>query len=213
MKRSDVGVIILGSQEERHGLLPTDSDTKLAAYVAFYGAAKTGSKLVGTVNSAAEYDYIKHGRHFPAVAVLHDLKSIIENAWERLGITKFVVVNGHGGNKLIAEHLPQLAEQLDVIIAFNNVVVKLQGAHAASGECSMAVATGVVEESDLKGQDDFARFPEVGFVGMKHAHVNLKIKELAEETVKTGVIVDVALGIQLLNQAIGDVVKTINNLD
>jgi 2-amino-5-formylamino-6-ribosylaminopyrimidin-4(3H)-one 5'-monophosphate deformylase len=213
MNRSDVGVIILGSQEERHGLLPTDTDTKLAAYVSFYAAAHSKAKLVGIINSAAEYSYIKHGQHFPTVTVIHDLKSIIENARDRLEITKFVVVNGHGGNKLIAEYLPTLAEQLGVKIAFNKSIVKVQGAHAASGECSMAVAAGVAKASDLMGQDDFDRFPEVGFIGMKQTHVKLTIKDLAEKTIKTGVTVDVALGKQLLSKAIDDVVKTINNLE
>jgi 2-amino-5-formylamino-6-ribosylaminopyrimidin-4(3H)-one 5'-monophosphate deformylase len=213
MNRSDVGVIILGSQEERHGLLPTDTDTKLAAYVSFHAAAHTKAKLVGIINSAVEYSYIKHGRHFPAVTVIHDLKSIIENALDRPNITKFVVVNGHGGNKLIAEYLPNLAEELGVKIVFNKSIVKVQGAHAASGECSMAVVAGLAKASDLKGQDDFDRFPEVGFVGMKQTHVNLTIKDLAEKTIETGVSVDIELGKHLLKKAIDDVVKTIKSLE
>jgi 2-amino-5-formylamino-6-ribosylaminopyrimidin-4(3H)-one 5'-monophosphate deformylase len=212
MNRSDVGVIILGSQEERHGLLPEDTDTKLAAHVVFHAAVRTKAKLVGTINSAAEYSYIKHGRHFPAIIVIHDLKNIIENARERLALTKFVVVNGHGGNKLIVVHLSKLAEQLDVKIAFNNAIAMLEGAHAASGECSMAVVAGLAESTELKDQNNFAQFPEVGFVGMKQAHVNLKIKELAKKTIKTGVGVDLELGRQLLSQAIDDVVKTIKNI-
>lgn len=212
MNCADVGIVILGSQEERHGLLPTDTDTKLAAYVAFKAAATTGAKLVGTVNSAAEYNYIKHGRHVSPAIVLHDLQYILENAIERLGIKRFVIVNGHGGNKLIAEHLPKLAEQLEAKIIINSAIVKLEGAHAASGECSMAVAAGLVKALDLKNQNDFERFPEVGFVGMLGAHVNPKIKELAEKTAKEGIIVDVEIGKRLLSEAIDDVVKTIKNL-
>ncbi|GBE19106.1 creatinine amidohydrolase [archaeon BMS3Abin16] len=212
MNRSDVGIVILGSQNERHGLLPPDTDTKLAAYVALHGAAKTCAKLVGTVNSAAEYDYIKHGRHFPTPVVVHDLKCVVENAIERLETRKFVVVNGHGGNKLISKHVSELAEHLDVKIAFNNVIVRLEGAHAASGECSMAVAAGLAEASELKGQGDFERFPEVGFVGLREVHVNTKIKELAEKTEREGVTVDVELGIKLLNLAVADVVKMIESI-
>jgi len=212
MKLSDVGVIILGSQEERHGLLPPDTDTKLAAYVTFQAAAKTGATLVGIINTAAEYDYVKHGRHFPIPVVVNELKGIIENAIERLEITKFVVVNGHGGNKLIANNVPELAENLAVSITFNNSIIELEGAHAASGECSMAVAAGLLHASELKDQDDFERFPEVGFVGLREAHVNVKIKEQAEKTKREGITVDVERGKELLKKAIDDVVKTIESI-
>lgn len=204
---SDVGIVVLGSQEERHGLLPADTDTKLAAHVAFKAAAQTGAKLVGIVNSAAEYDYIKHGRHFSIPVVVHDLKCVVETAIERLGIEKFVVVNGHGGNTLIAGHLPKLAEQLDVKIAFNNAIARFEGAHAGSGECSMAVAADVVGIANLAGQDNFEKYPEVGFVAMREAHVNPKIKKLAEKTADEGVQVDIELGRRLLKKAIDDVIS------
>ncbi len=212
MNRSDVGVIILGSQEERHGLLPLDTDTKLAAHVAFKAAAQTGAKLVGIVNSAAEYGYLKHGRHFPPAIVMHDLKAVVENARERLEIKKFVVVNGHGGNKLIAEHLPKLAKQLEVKIALSNAIVKLEGAHAGSGECSMAVAAGVVDIANLAGQDNSEKYPEVGFVAMREAHVNPKIKKLAEKTADEGVHVDIELGRRLLKKAILDTISIVQSM-
>lgn len=207
-----VGLIVLGSQEERHGLLPEDIDTKLAAHVALKAAALTGAKLVGIINSATEHEYIKHGRHTHKVVVIQDLASIVENAIERLGISRFVIVNGHGGNKPIVNYLPEIEKNLEAKIKFNSKVIEFEGAHAASGECSMAAAAELADPKDLAGQDDFERFPEVGFVGMKEAHVNEKLRELACETEKGGVIIDVSLGQQLLEKAVDDVVNTINRI-
>jgi 2-amino-5-formylamino-6-ribosylaminopyrimidin-4(3H)-one 5'-monophosphate deformylase len=227
MSRNQVGVIILGSQDEKHGLLPKDIDTKLATYVALYAGALTDAKLVGIVNSAAEFEYIRHGRHhhlsaeFEYIrhgrhhhlsAVLYDLKRIIENAVQRLMIKRFVVVNGHGGNTLIVNHLPELEKSLGVTIIFNNIILELEGAHAGQQECSMASAAGLVDNSKLDGQEDFQRFPEVGFVGMVEAHQNKKIKMQAEKTVKEGVKVDLKLGKKLLGKAIEDVVTQIKSL-
>jgi 2-amino-5-formylamino-6-ribosylaminopyrimidin-4(3H)-one 5'-monophosphate deformylase len=212
MSRNQVGVIILGSQDEKHGLLPKDIDTKLATYVALYAGALTDAKLVGIVNSAAEFEYIRHGRHHHLSAVLYDLKRIIENAVQRLMIKRFVVVNGHGGNTLIVNHLPELEKSLGVTIIFNNIILELEGAHAGQQECSMASAAGLVDNSKLDGQEDFQRFPEVGFVGMVEAHQNKKIKMQAEKTVKEGVKVDLKLGKKLLGKAIEDVVTQIKSL-
>ncbi len=210
-KAKDVGIIVMGSQEERHGLLPEDIDTKIALYVASSAAARCGAKLVGIVNSAYEYEYLKHGKHHSLAAVVKDLQMIIVNSFERLGIKKFVIVNGHGGNLQVSDHLTGLGQVTDAEILFNNKVVELEGAHAASKECSMAVAAALVEESSLEMQGDFERFPEVGFVGFKEAHVNEEIKGLSEKTKKEGVRVNTELGLKLLEEAISSVVDSINS--
>jgi 2-amino-5-formylamino-6-ribosylaminopyrimidin-4(3H)-one 5'-monophosphate deformylase len=212
MSDQDVGLIVLGSQEEIHGLLPVDTDTKIAAYVAFKASVITEAKLVGIVNSATEYEYLKHGKHVHVAVAVNDLKGIIENAVERLGIKRFVIVNGHGGNMLIVEHLHSLEKMLGVKIVFNNRIVELEGGHAATEECSMAAAIGAIDDSILKGQNDFTRFPEVGFVGLKEAHVNKSIKDLAEKTKNEGVRIELDLGKKLLEQAVEDIVATITNL-
>ena len=212
MIREDVGIVILGSQDERHGLLPKDTDTKIATYVAFKAASLTGAKLVGIVNSAAEHEYIRHGRHHTPAIVLLDIKRIIENSRERLGIKKFIIVNGHGGNKLVLKHLPEIEGALAVDIAFNNKLIELEGAHAATEECSMAVAAGLVSPKGLRGQGDFERFPEVGFVGMKEAHVDKVLKRLALKTEKEGVKVDVNLGLKLLEKAVSSLVDSIKEM-
>ena len=209
MIREDVGIVILGSQDERHGLLPKDTDTKIATYVAFKAASQTRAKLVGIVNSAAEHEYIRHGRHHTPAIVLLDIKRIIENSRERLGIKKFVIVNGHGGNKLILKYMPEIEGALSVDIAFNNKLIELEGAHAASNECSMAAAASLANSAELTGQGDFKRFPEVGFVGMKEAHVDEVLKRLALKTEQVGVKVDVNLGRRLLEKAVSDIVDEI----
>jgi 2-amino-5-formylamino-6-ribosylaminopyrimidin-4(3H)-one 5'-monophosphate deformylase len=209
MNQRRVGVIVHGSQEEKHGLLPVDTDTKLAAYVSLKAASKTGAILVGIINSASEFEYIKHGLHHHPSIVINDLKAIIENAVERLDIKNFVIVNGHGGNKLIFKHIPQLENILNVRIVINNKIVELEGAHAATNECSMAVAADLIESIELEGQDNLEKFPEVGFVGITDAHTNPRIKENAKKTVEDGVKVDIEYGKTLLNKVINDVVDTI----
>lgn len=209
MSQKRVGVIVLGSQEEKHGLLPVDTDTKLAVYVSLKAASKTGAKLVGIINSASEFECIKHGLHHHPSIVVNDLKAIMENVVERLGIKKFVIVNGHGGNTLIFKHVPQLEKMLNVRIFINNKIVELEEAHAATNECSMAVAADLIDSIQLEGQDNFKKYPEVGFIGMTVAHTNPRIKELAYKTMEEGVIVDIEHGKTLLNKAINDVVDTI----
>ncbi len=212
MQARDVGVIVIGSQKEKHGLLPEDTDTKIALYVAFKAAALTGAKFVGVINTASEHPYVKHGVHHSIPAVLHDLKSIVEGTAERLGIRRFVLVNGHGGNKLILEHIKDLEKALGVRITFDNSIVELEGAHAASEECSIAAAIGIATPEALKGQGDFKMHPEVGFVGLKEAHINKKIKALAKETEQKGVTVDVELGRLLVEKIIQKVSVTITNM-
>ncbi len=212
MNSPEVGLIVLGSQDERHGLLPTDTDTKLALHVAFVASKKTGARIVGVMNSAAEHDYLEHGRHQPVAAVLTDLKRIIENAKDRLGIERFILVNGHGGNKLLKKHLPELEKTLDVRISFNNSLIEVEGGHAATEECSMAAASGLAEKSILKNQGDFKRYPEVGFVGMTRSHQNKRIKEMSQKIRREGVYVDVDLGRRLLDKAVSGLVEEINSV-
>jgi len=208
----DTGIIVLGSQRERHGLLPEDTDTKIAACIAFKAAAAlTGAKIVGLVNSATEHDYLNHGTHHMVSTVLEDLSVILKNSVERLGITRFIIVNGHGGNKLLIPHISKLESTLDVKIFFNNSIIDLEGAHAASGECSIAVAAGICSKESLVGQDDFKQYPEVGFIGLKKAHVNESIKKLAEQTKIEGIKIDVKLGKKLLKKAVNSVVHDIQN--
>jgi 2-amino-5-formylamino-6-ribosylaminopyrimidin-4(3H)-one 5'-monophosphate deformylase len=207
----DIGIIVLGSQLENHGaVLPTDTDTKIAMYVAIQAGVKTGAKLVGIVNPACEYEYIKHGKHFPVNTVLDDLRNVVKNAISRLGIHKFIIVNGHGGNKLIFDGLKRIEDELNVKIKFNNSLVDLEGAHAGTGEVSIGAVIGIADESKLKEHIDFERYPEVGFVGLKEAHVNEKIREMAREVKREGVKIDKMLGERLVKEAVESIVRDIN---
>lgn len=213
MTSEDLGLIILGSQQEKHGLLPLDTDTLLASYVALKAAFLTGAKLVGIVNSATEYPYLHHGRHHTVEAALKDLEWVIKNSIERLGIRAFLIINGHGGNKLIKDSLPRLEKEHGVTIGFYNEIVKLEGPHAASNECSMAVAAGFSEEEKLIRQDDFKKYPEVGFVGLKEAlEADPKLRSMAQETLIKGIKIDPIKGEELLELAVKRAVKKIQEI-
>jgi len=208
MNANGTGLVILGSQDERHGRLPRDIDTKLAAHVALKASARTGARLVGIVNKACEQKQLNHGRHFQPEEVLKELEEILWNAREALGIQAYVIVNGHGGNKLIETSLPELERRLEVRIILNSSIVELEGAHAGSGECSMAVAAGLAQEEELRDQGDFERYPEVGFVGMEKL-CSKTLTLLAEKTRREGVRINVEDGERLIELAVQKVVADI----
>ena len=69
-----VGILALGSHEERHGAaLPPDTDAKLASHVALEAAKRTGVEFLGTLYSSYELPYIDTGRH-------HDARTVAERA-------------------------------------------------------------------------------------------------------------------------------------
>ncbi len=210
-----IGVIALGSHRENHGsMLPIDTDSKIAANVSLKVATDTGATYLGIFYAATEYDYVKHGIHLEYKKLIN--KQIIpqlKNAKNELGITKVVIVNGHGGNNLVIPEIDYIANECDLEVVFNNSIIENEGPHACSGELSMAKVLGFIDEEKFIQHNDFKLNPEVGMVGLKQARENNSIidKE-AEKIEENGFEIDVDFGKQLLNDAYNSIIEDIKKL-
>ncbi|MFQ6129763.1 MAG: 2-amino-5-formylamino-6-ribosylaminopyrimidin-4(3H)-one 5'-monophosphate deformylase [Candidatus Hadarchaeaceae archaeon] len=214
MDLSEVGILALGSHDERHGAaLPPDTDAKLASHVASEAAKRTGARFIGAIHSSYELPGIDTGRHQTLEQVLEELRRTLLNAKRAFGISAALLVNGHGGNKPLRERLPALEKELGMPIFFNNTLIELEGPHAATGELSMGAVIGIVDASKIVEQTDFERHPEVGFVGLKEARKRYAwAEQQAREVEKLGIRVDKFLGEKLLECAITDVITDVRKL-
>jgi len=210
-----VGILALGSPEERHGAaLPLDTDARLASHVASEVAKRTGARFIGAIHSAYEFPGIDTGRHQSLEQVLGELREALLNAKREFGISAAVLVNGHGGNKPLRERLSSLENELSIPIIFNNTLIKLEGPHAATGELSMGAAIGITDASKIAEHADFERHPEVGFVGLKEARKRYAwVEQQAQEVERVGLRIDKFLGEKLLEFAIIDVINDIRELE
>lgn len=214
MDLDNVGILALGSHEERHGAaLPLDTDAKLASYVAQEATKRAGAKFIGILYSSHELPGIDTGKHQPLEKVLEELRTVLHNAKSSLGVKAAVLVNGHGGNEPLREQLHALEEELGMRLIFNNTLIDLEGPHAATGELSMGAAVGIVDFPKMVEHADFARHPEVGFVGLREVRRRYDWAERqAREVEKSGVRVDKFLGEKLLECAIVDVINEVQEL-
>jgi 2-amino-5-formylamino-6-ribosylaminopyrimidin-4(3H)-one 5'-monophosphate deformylase len=207
-----VGLLALGSHLENHGAaLPIDTDSKIAAHLALQASLRTGAKFLGILYAAAEYSYVKHGKHVtPPDLVEKRLKPTLQAAKTCLNLEKIVLVNGHGGNVPIKEYLSNLEEELGLKILFNNKIVEIEGPHAGTGELSIGAVLGILNDKKLEEHCKFEEYPEVGMVGLKEAREKSEgIEAGAREILDSGVCVDEELGEYLLEEAIEDVVKDV----
>jgi len=211
---TEIGLLALGSHDERHGaVLPLDTDAKIASHIALEAAKRTGARFLGVIHSSYELPDIDTGRHQTLEQLIDDLLAALLSAKETLGIRGAVLVNGHGGNDVLREHLRELEEKVGVRLIFNSKVVELEGPHAATGEVSIGAAMGIVDTSRLSEHTDFERHPEVGFVGLKSARKRYEWAEQhARQVSEQGVRVDYLLGGKLLQLAILDVVEDVSKI-
>ncbi len=210
-----IGIMAIGSHLENHGAaLPIDTDSKIASYLAFQASIRTGAKFLGILYAATEYDYVKHGVHLPVnVLVEKELVPTLRNARNNLNLEAIVLVNGHGGNVPIKDYLDDIGGELGLKLIFNNKIVEIEGPHAGTGELSMGVILGMVDESRLKEHCQFDTYPEVGMIGLQRArYQNKGIDEGACLVEEQGVCVDRKLGESLLENAICDIINDIKNL-
>lgn len=214
MRAEEVGLLAMGSHEERHGAaLPPDTDARIASYLAREVARKTGVKFIGVLRSSYELPGIDTGNHQDLDQVIGELRTALRDAKKALGLKAVVVVNGHGGNGPVSEHIPALEVELGLKIAFNSKIIELEGAHAGSEELSIGAAVGITDESKLAEHSNFKRYPEVGFVGLRETRRRYGWAEkLARDVEERGFHVDRTFGKELLDSAIADIVKDIRKL-
>ena len=206
-------MLALGSHEERHGAaLPLDTDARIATHVALGAAKRVGVRFLGVVRASYELPYIDTGHHQMLGELLNELKERLAKAKE-IGVGGVVLVNAHGGNNVLREHIGKLQGETGIRLIFNCSIVEMEGPHAASGELSMAAAIGIADKSKLVEHIDFERYPEVGFVGLKETRKRYPwAEEHAREVEREGVRIDESSGKELLERAIADVVDDILEL-
>lgn len=210
-----IGIIALGSHRENHGTaLPIDTDSKIAANVALNVATKTGATFLGIFYGATEYDFVKHGIHLKKDDLINNqiIPQLI-NAKELLGISKVIIVNGHGGNNLIINEIEKISEKTGLKIIFNNSIIEKEGPHACTGELSMGKVLGFLDESRIKEHGNFIKNPEVGMVGLKLARENEPIIDQEAKFIEeNGFKIDEKFGKQLLDNAEKKIINDIKSL-
>jgi 2-amino-5-formylamino-6-ribosylaminopyrimidin-4(3H)-one 5'-monophosphate deformylase len=214
MQPEKVGVMALGSYEEKHGAaLPPNTDIRLASHVAREAAKRSGAKFIGALYSSYELPDIRTGVHHSMKSLLSELTTALASAKRLLSIEGAVLVNGHGGNKPVGEKLPELEEKLKLRLAFNDTLTKIEGPHATTGELSMGMVLGITDLSKLAEHTDFTKHPEVGFVGLSEVRRRYPWAEKqAQEVMRLGIRADRYLGEKLFECAIADVMNTILEL-
>lgn len=210
-----IGIIALGSHRENHGTaLPIDTDSKIAANVALNVATKTGATFLGIFYGATEYDFVKHGIHLKKDDLINNqiIPQLI-NAKELLGISKVIIVNGHGGNNRIINEINKISEKTGLKIIFNNSIIEKEGPHACTGELSMGKVLGFLDESRIKEHGNFIKNPEVGMVGLKLARENEPIIDREAKFIEeNGFKIDEKFGKQLLDNAEKKIINDIKSL-
>jgi 2-amino-5-formylamino-6-ribosylaminopyrimidin-4(3H)-one 5'-monophosphate deformylase len=210
-----IGIIALGSHLENHGAaLPIDTDAKIASYLALEASFRTGAKFLGVLYAATEYPYIKHGIHIDVKNLVeHQLKPTLKSAKKCLQIEKVIIVNGHGGNVPVKEYLKDLEKELDLDILFNNKIVETEGPHAGSGELSMGIILGIVDERKIKQHCNINEYGEVGMVAFTEARAkDPGIDKGARLMEKEGICMDPVLGHKLLDDALTDIERDVRTL-
>lgn len=210
-----VGILALGSHLENHGAaLPIDTDAKIASYLALEASFRTGAKFMGVLYAATEFPYVPHGIHIDVEDLVeHRLKPTLKSAQKCLQIDKVLIVNGHGGNVPVKDYLKDLEDELDLRIQFNNKIVEIEGPHAGSGELSMGIILGIVDERKIKQHCNIDEYHEVGMVGFSEARAqDPGIDKGARQLEKEGVCVDPVLGHKLLDDALTSIERDVRTL-
>ncbi|KUO41533.1 MAG: hypothetical protein AVW06_00920 [Hadesarchaea archaeon DG-33-1] len=209
-----IGLLALGSHEERHGAaLPPDTDAKIASHIALEAAKRTGARFLGVLYSSYELPDIDTGRHQTLAQLINELRATLLAAKKTLDIGAVGLINAHGGNEVLREHLQELEKEVGIRLVLNSKIIELEGPHAATGELSIGVAIGIADPSKLAEHCDFEHHPEVGFVGFKAARKRYAWAERhAKQVSEQGVRVNESLGKRLIERAISDIVDEVRKL-
>ena len=214
-KVHEIGIIALGSHLENHGpALPIDTDAKIAAHIALQASLKSGAKFLGIIYPAYEIEEIDHGIHFPLDELVSNIIKTLKSAKNYLKIKKVIIVNAHGGNLQLSDHLDKIINETSLDnITFNNTIIENEGPHGGSGEISMGKVLGILDKNELKNQTNLELYGEVGLSKFKQARKNDSgIEKGAKEIENNGIYLDSDYGKELFNLAINSVLIDVKKL-
>ena len=209
-----IGIIALGSHLENHGpALPIDTDAKIGAHIAFQASLQSGAKFLGIIFPAYELDEIDHGVHVSLEELKTNVINTLNSAKKYLNIEKAIIVNSHGGNIPLMTELYDIEDATDLTLIFNNKIISSEGPHGGSGELSMAKVLGILNDDEIKNQDNLDKYEEVGLYGFKQARENdPNIEEGARHIEENGVYADEVYGKHLFDLAINSVIFDVEKL-
>ena len=209
-----IGIIALGSHLENHGpALPIDTDAKIGAHIAFQASLQSGAKFLGIIFPAYELDEIDHGVHVSLEELKTNVINTLNSAKKYLNIEKAIIVNSHGGNIPLMTELYDIEDETDLTLIFNNKIISSEGPHGGSGELSMAKVLGILNDDEIKNQDNLDKYEEVGLYGFKQARENdSNIEEGARHIEENGVYADEVYGKHLFDLAINSVIFDVEKL-
>lgn len=209
-----IGIIALGSHLENHGpAIPIDTDAKIAAHIALQASLECGAKFLGIIYPAYELDEINHGIHVSLEELKNNITETLKSAKKYLDIEKVVIINAHGGNIPLMTEIYNIETETNLSIIFNNKIVSTEGPHGGSGELSMAKVLGILNEYEVKNQDNLEKYGEVGLYSFDKARENDPNIDIgARDIEENGVYFDEVYGKQLFDLAISSVVLDVEKL-
>jgi creatinine amidohydrolase len=102
-RAADVAVLPIGSFEQHGGHLPLATDTLIAAAIAERITADYDLLLLPPITIGASHEHADFkGTVSVSSMTLHAIVTDVAASLDRAGVTKLVVVNGHGGNYVLS---------------------------------------------------------------------------------------------------------------
>jgi creatinine amidohydrolase len=165
-RRADVAVLPVGSFEQHGAFLPLATDTVIAVTVAeAVGATHPVLALPPVTISCSHEHAAWPGTVSISATTLHAVVTDIAESLRRSGITKLVLVNGHGGNYVLANVVQEASARGEAMALF-----------PTEADWAAARAAGGVET----GPDTDMHAGELETSLLLHAHPDLVRPDYAE---------------------------------
>lgn len=210
----EIGIVSVGSHEEKHGpALPLDTDARIAEHIGRETAARTNAEFLGTLHSSHEFLDIDTGNHHPIEEVVQELREMTIKSKD-FGFEAILIVNAHGGNQKLENHLDNLEEELEVKLEMDSHICDIEGPHAGTGEISIGAVIGITDEAKIGEQNEIEKHPEIGFIGFENVREKHDwAEEHAQEIMDNGIEIDEELGKELIESAVSSAVKKIRKFE
>ncbi len=154
-RAATVAMLPVGSFEQHGGHLPLATDTLIAAAIAQRLAADYDLLLLPPITISCSHEHTNFtGTVSISSTTLHAVLTDIAASLERAGVTKLVVVNGHGGNYVLSNKVqesnvgqrrtilfPRSADWTDTRRDAGIITSNHEDMHAGKAEMSPVLAT------------------------------------------------------------------------